>query len=469
MKLKKLLDERNEASIIPNERSRRITKKSSESMRNLFIKTLIITLFCFFEVQLFAQEFKIEGSLVGLNNDNSNLTLIRLSDDSIAWTGKTEKNGAFSIMVKSDDYALCAYNGSTYDSIYHEAIVPVNLTSDTNIGEVLLVKSSKDSLHTFVYYISGTYDTGKGISWEKQREIQRMVLLSPMKRYDMMTILDFFYFAENNYRIDEMANHAPKIFVDDKPVDLYFPERMNLLKNMSAKEVKYFEKIPPSKAFTGGSVRIVTKAYAESGIIPEGFYKIQGKLEEPSSLALIQNNTVVWTSSTFLKDDSLDFNVNFEKGQYVLVVNCTYVNGSRYIPVNLSSNVDLGVIKCNSTPLEVVKKMSDPNNWEKTDFSLQNEGRVKHTPGPLFKQYDVLRLLNRLGFWDLKNNDFRGVIKSDRIATVKIDDLTIEQDYADLVLYLQNLPANNIEYIETFLPSEGSPGGTINIVTSSNQ
>ena len=423
--------------------------------------------------QGFAQEFKIEGSFVGTDK-TPNLTLIRLSDDSIVWKGRTgnsegKTSREFTIEAKSDDYVLCATcpncRESVFDSIYYEVILPLKLTSDIDIGQVTVETQLIDSLTGLIFYLTGTTNTGTGISWEKQREFERAVLLPSISKYDLKQIFSIKDFWGKNYRIDEKANYVPKLMVDGELVDMNFLERMDMLKNMLAREVKYFEIQKPSELFPGGIIRIVTTAFAETEILPEGFYKIKGRLEAPSSLVLIEDNTVVWSSSTFLKErDSLQFSANIEKGNYVLVVHYSSVDGSRYIPINLVSDVNLGVIKRGVTPLEVIKSMSIEENWDKRD---KLEGGERHIPGPVFKIYDMLRLLNSLGFWDLKLNGFRGVIKSDRIATIKIDGVAIEKDIVDLIAFLQSQPAKDVKYVDALLPSEGSPGGTINIVTTS--
>jgi hypothetical protein len=354
------------------------------------------------------------------------------------------------------------------DTLFHEAIVPVKLTSDTQIGQVKLARSYIDTLSTLIYSLSWNKNSGKGFKTEFQRGINRDILQPPIKVFDMKTILHGTYFSLMNYRIDKKVNHLPKLIIDDELVEMNFPERMDLLKKMDGKGVQFYEIIPSSETFPGGVIRIVTTVYPESKPLPEGIYKIRGLTEVPTFLALIQDNTVVWTANTFLCDvDSLGFSVNIERGDYVLVAKYSKYDGSRYIPINLTSNIDLGIVaQCDSTPIEVIRDARNSENREYgRDWTIR---RVKSTPGAYFKNFDILRMLNSLSFWDLKNNDSRGLIKSDTIATIQIDGVAIEKDFADMITYLRSLPAKNVEYVETFLPTEGSPGGTINIVTASS-
>jgi hypothetical protein len=261
------------------------------------------------------------------------------------------------------------------------------------------------------------------------------------------------------------VNHVPKLIIDDKTAGMNFLERMDLLKNMPAKEVKYFEEIPSSDTFPGGVIRIVTTAYHEPETLPEGIFKIRGRLDKNFAiLNIIQDNTLIgWT---FTESDSREFVINIEKGDYVIAIPYWEQRAVLYLPVNLLSDLDLGYIeRPDSIPFDELKKSYNQENWDGRDW-MSEQGSVKDTPGPIFKNYDILRLLNSLGFDVLRNINALGIINSYKIATIQINGVVIEKDFPDMIAYLRSLPAKNVEYIETFLPSEGSPGGTINIVTS---
>jgi len=445
-------------------------------MNCLFIKTFIVALSLSFAVHATAQEFKLEGSFSTVVYNSRKLTLIRLSDDSIAWTGKAGINGDFSIMAKSGDYALCIYDDlpplHIKNGIYNESIIPVKLTSDTDLGQILLTSLSYDSIYELVVYVVESFGhTSKvtndkfkkelGIRCEWQGKIARTVFNSPIRKYDMKTVFNFLLFADRNYRIDETANYAPKIEINGRPVDMNFIERMNLLKDMRAKDVKYFETEPPSEASRGGIIRIVSTDYAESGTLPKGFYRVRGQLSHPIFMFLVQDNTntIVWSSDGAFESSDPEFFINIEKGDYILCIPYSPYT-DLYIPVHVDSDIDLGLLSEGAIPVEISDNFDDI--IDKLKMQSFPDGREKRTPGPAFKNYDMLTLLrgSRITTY------FVG-FKSDKVATIRINGVAIEKNFSDLISYLQSLPAKDVEYVEIFNNrAEESLRGTINIVTA---
>jgi len=354
-------------------------------------------LYLCFTVQVSAQYFKLEGNCTGpdgiheltktqlsngsvvwlgkkgqdgsfsINHDGVyDLTLIRLSDDSIVWTGKVGKDGYFSIMAQSDDYVLCAYqayNRNMYsDTVYHEAIIPVKLISDTDLGQISLSKFYCDTLY---FYVSDVYSTGhgsldKGFSYIRQQGFKRNRFLPSVEKYDLKTIFTIRHFARTNYRIDNKVNYVPQLIVDDKPVKMNFIERMNLLKDLSAKDMLYFEELPPSEEFPGGVIRLVTPAYHESAPLPEGFFRIRGRLDVRSPFdfwfAFIQGNRAGCHSNRN-GFEFQDFEIDIEKGDYMLAVSYGVgaFRSAFYLPVNLYSDINLGDITPDSVSLELLR------------------------------------------------------------------------------------------------------------------
>jgi len=102
------------------------------------------------------------------------------------------------------------------------------------------------------------------------------------------------------------------------------------------------------------------------------------------------------------------------------------------------------------------------------DFTNFDRSKRKYIPGLYYKEHDILALFK--GFnasFTVSAAPYQKL--SDQLATVVIDGVPIEKDFPELIAYLQTLSAKDVEYIEEIYQTPETPGGIINIVTSSQK
>ena len=188
-------------------------------------------------------------------------------------------------------------------------------------------------------------------------------------------------------------------------------------------------------------------------------FKIEGVINEAVygyvTLVDLSDNSVIWEGST--PNDVAKFSISAPKGKYGLSVSDGIFFSVVYLPVNLNSDIDLGLIKCSE--LSIWAEFL--NDRSKTAYTNEEQGDVVKYTLVEFKKYDMLTVLNSFQIYD-----FRTKRETSHIGSVEIDGIVLKKNILELTDYFKKMPAKEVEYIETLPPSESNPGGTIRIVTS---
>jgi len=187
-------------------------------------------------------------------------------------------------------------------------------------------------------------------------------------------------------------------------------------------------------------------------------FKIEGVISDAVygyvTLVDLSDNSVIWEGST--PNDVANFSITAPKGNYALCISDGFTFYGNYLKISLTSDMDLGIIKCNKTPLVTEDAING--------FKLVKENEKKKYILKNYKKYDMLAVLSGINIFD-----FRTKRETSHIGSVEIDGIPLKKNVLELSVYFKNMSAKDVEYIEITPPTEKNPGGSICIVTSQNK
>ena len=180
-------------------------------------------------------------------------------------------------------------------------------------------------------------------------------------------------------------------------------------------------------------------------------FRIDGIIENPANPYLTLINMIDNSVTLERKCDVRgEFSIFAPEGSYALCIGDNF--NAVYFPIILKSNSNLGSITYHLG-------MGLLNGYE-----LEKQGDIKrYVLTSRLKKYDALTALHEMSIFD-----FRTKKQTCCMGTVKIDKTVLDKNILELVEYLQAMPAKHVKYVETYPPTEQSPGGIIHIVTISS-
>lgn len=407
-------------------------------MKRLFFCLFLLS--SFHIADIYAGEYTIKGQIY--DPIGTYLTLIDLSDNSIVWEEKAQRENNiadFSLTIQEGNYVLYMYDPDSQ----RNGCKLINLSSDVDLGEIKLDEVPD-------------YRINSGLDFELQMDTLRIVLSNPsVNQFDVYSLLLITY-VSSDFRF-WYDNISPKfiktIEVDDRPIKGNFWEQINYLKNMSAENIMHMEAIPPSETAPNGILRLLTVAYVDSVAhnLAEGKVNIKGTIDyAPKAmpfLVRLSDNYIVWKGDV---SNRRQFSINIEKGDYAFCVPFGSYT-TNYILVEADKDVDMGIIKSDTT-------LKSPKGF---DCGMYRRDRQRFYPEECTKEYDMLLVLNSLGLL----NGYaapRGPV----ISIVQIDCKPITGNLLEMVEQLRNMSAKDVDYVDVLYSSEEHPGGLIDITTT---
>lgn len=400
---------------------------------------LFFPIFCFHIAN--AQQYTIKGQIH--DPIYTNLTLIDLSDNSIVWEEKAQRENNianFSVTIQEGNYVLYMYEPASQRNGYRL----INLSADVDLGEIKLDEVPD-------------YRIKSGLDFERQMNTLRIVLSNPsVNQFDVYSLLLFMHVSSSDFRY-WYDNISPKFIktveVDDRPIKGNFWEQIQYLKNMSAEKIMHMEAIPPSEAAPNGILRLLTVAYVDSVAhnLAENKINIKGTIDyAPKArpfLVRLSDNYIVWSGDV---SNKRQFSINIEKGDYAFCVPFGSYT-TNYILVEADKDVNMGIIKSDTT-------LKSPKGF---DCGMYRRDGQRFYPEECTKKYDILLVLNSL---NLLNGYAapRGPV----ISIVQIDGKPITGNLLEMVEQLRNMPAKDVDYVDVLYSSEEHPGGLIDITTA---
>lgn len=214
--------------------------------------TLVVTLiFLTLNTPLFAQAFKISGSVIqkeDLEVSFANLLLYHVVDTSLVKGVVSDENGLFSFtQINPGNYLLLAsYMGNS------SSYVPLQLDSDLHIGSLYIDTKAQELKEVVVISKKPTIE----------QKIDRLIFnientaLSESNIWEVLKNTPSLFIMNNEITVK--GESGIQILINDKKVNLPADDIMNLLNGTSANSVQAIEVItaPPSKYDAEGSAMI---------------------------------------------------------------------------------------------------------------------------------------------------------------------------------------------------------------------
>jgi len=408
-------------------------------------ESLIICLF--FATNVYSQEFKIEGAFKR-NSGEWYISLVDLSNNTVVHEianprAIPQDTSKFSIIAPSGNYAFFLSEGPTFYSVF----LPVNLTSDLDLG---IISNNNRIPIPLSEIVINHYWSKIGFSLEKHGDTIKYTLMH-FKKYDMLSVLTNLRMFD--FRTKRPTSRLASIEIDGVVLEKNLLELAEYFKNMPAKDVNYIETLPPTDQEPGGIIRIATHA-------PLQVFNIKGSVLGAASVSVLlvdlTDNSIAWEDEELRKNSTSEYEIFMyaPNGSYALCITLAKERTSAespsfyefYLPVNLTSDINLGIIDWPKEPVP------------KEKFTTVNNKRILTDN---MKKYDMHTVLNMFRIYN-----FRTPIRhTSHIGQVEIDGVVLKKNVLELYEYLKNMPAENVEYVETLPPTEQAPGGIINIGT----
>jgi hypothetical protein len=149
------------------------------------------------------------------------------------------------------------------------------------------------------------------------------------------------------------------------------------------------------------------------------------------------------------------FHFFVKKGRYILCISGDLTYNTAYMSINLTSNINTGTIILKKTPPDLIVNQPLIESFPLKDtagYSLEKKkNNIINTANFHIRQSNVLQMLRQMNIDRFEYIDSRNK-KEKFAAKIKINGVLIKKDLQELIKYLEQMPATNVQQVE-WIPS----------------